>query len=268
MDLGNTLIRRYDAPMSPAHQTAHQTLRAASAAADALRDALAQPPQELAPGLLLRSLGLQAYVPTWDAMRAFTQARDADTADELWLVEHPPVYTLGQAAKAEHLLDTGDIEVVQTDRGGQVTYHGPGQTVVYVLLDIRRRRWMVRETVTRLEEAVIRTLARLGVVGVRRPGAPGIYLGAPHPRAGAKISALGLKVRNGCTYHGVSINVDMDLRAFAGINPCGYPGLDTVDLAHLGVHTLVDTVGMCFATELAMLVDTPAAASIENTQTS
>ncbi len=233
--------------------------RAAADTRQALRDALARPAQELAPGLLLRRLGRQAYVPAWDAMRAFTAARDASTADEIWLLEHPPVYTLGQAARAEHLLDTADIEVVQTDRGGQVTYHGPGQMVAYVLIDIRRRRWMVRETVTRLEEAVIRTLARLGVVGVRRPGAPGIYLGAPHPRAGAKISALGLKVRNGCTYHGVAINVDMDLTAFTGINPCGYPGLDTIDLARLGVHTLVDTVGMCFATELAMLAEVTAA---------
>ena len=218
-----------------------------------LRDALARPAQELVPGLWLRRLGRQPYVATWDAMRAFTAARSAATDDEIWLVEHPPVYTLGQAARVEHLLDTGGIEVVQTDRGGQVTFHGPGQAVAYVLLDIRRRRWMVRETVTRLEDAVIRTLARLGVVGVRRPGAPGIYVGAPHPRAGAKISALGLKVRNGCTYHGVAINVDMDLQAFSGINPCGYAGLDTIDLARLGVHTLVDTVGMCFATELAML---------------
>lgn len=230
-------------------------MRHVNVAERALALALAQPALDLPGGLLLRKLGLQAYQPTYDAMRAFTDRRGADTPDEIWLVEHFPVYTLGQAAKPEHLLDTGNIDVVQTDRGGQVTYHGPGQAVVYVLLDIRRQRWMVRETVHRLEEAVIRTLARQGVVGVRRPGAPGIYLAAPHPRAGAKISALGLKVRNGCTYHGVSINVDMDLRAFDGINPCGYPGLDTVDLAHLGVHTRTDAIGMSFATELAMLAE-------------
>ncbi len=256
---GNTRGRRYDAPMDSSDRGASRVpSRAATAALQALRGAPPRPEQELAPGLLVRRLGRQPYVPTWDAMRAFTAARDATTEDEIWLLEHPPVYTLGQAARSEHLLDTAGIQVVQTDRGGQVTYHGPGQIVAYVLFDIRRRRWMVRETVTRLEEAVIRTLARLGVVGVRRPGAPGIYLGAPHPRAGAKISALGLKVRNGCTYHGVAINVDMDLAAFAGINPCGYPGLDTIDLARLGVHTLVDTVGMCFATELAMLAEVPA----------
>ncbi len=217
---------------------------------------MARAPQALPGGIRLRQLGLQAYVPTWDAMRAFTAARLPTTPDEIWLVEHLPVYTLGQAGQAQHVLDAHGIDVVQTDRGGQVTYHGPGQAVVYVLMDLRRRHWMVRETVHRLEEAVIRTLTRLGVVGVRRPGAPGIYLGAPHPRAGAKISALGLKVRQGCTYHGVAINVDMDLTPFAGINPCGFSGLDVVDLAQLGVHTRADAVGMCFATELAMLADT------------
>ncbi len=165
------------------------------------------------------------------------------------------MYTLGQAADPSHVLDPGAIPVVPTDRGGQVSYHGPGQAVVYCLFDLRRRRWMVRETVQRLEEAVIRTLARHGVVGLRRPSAPGVYVGAPHARAGAKISALGLKVRNGCTYHGVSINVDMDLRPFAGINPCGYRGLESVDLATLGVHALPDAVAMCFATELAMLAE-------------
>ena len=222
--------------------------------------ALAKPAQNLAAGLLLRNLGLQAYLPTWEAMRAFTAARGATTPDEIWLVEHFPVYTLGQAGNPKHLLDPRGIPVVHTDRGGQVTYHGPGQAVVYVLIDIRRRGWMVRETVHRLEEAVICTLARLGVVGVRRPGAPGIYLGAPHPQAGAKISALGLKVRGGCTYHGVAINVDMDLSPFNGINPCGYAGLETVDLALLGVHTRADAVGMCFATELAMLAESAASA--------
>lgn len=218
--------------------------------------ALEQPAQALPGNTLLRNLGLQPYQHTWDAMRDFTATRDTSTPDEIWLVEHWPVYTLGQAGKPEHVLNPRDIPVLQTDRGGQVTYHGPGQAVVYVLLDIRRRHWMVRETVARLEDAIIRTLARLGVVGVRRPGAPGIYLGAPHAGAGAKIAALGLKVRNGCTYHGVAINVDMDLSPFSGINPCGYPGLDTVDLARIGVHTRVDAVGMSFATELAMLAAT------------
>ena len=237
-------------------QTARAALSSATSAGEqALRQALAQPAQTLPGGLLLRSLGLQSYLPTWKAMRAFTDSRTPDTPDEIWLLEHLPVYTLGQAADPAHVLDPGAIPVVATDRGGQVSYHGPGQAVVYCLLDLRRRRWLVRETVHRLEEAVIRTLARHGVVGLRRPGAPGIYVGAPHPRAGAKVSALGLKVRNGCTYHGVSINVDMDLSPFSGINPCGYRGLDSVDLAALGVHALPDAVAMCFATELAMLAE-------------
>jgi lipoyl(octanoyl) transferase len=236
-----------------------------SAAEQVLDRALARQPQSLPGKLMLRQLGLQAYLPTWNAMRAFTATRTPSTPDEVWLVEHLPVYTLGQAGKSEHLLAPGDIPVVQTDRGGQITYHGPGQAVVYVMLDLHRRRWMVRETVHRLEDAVIRTLSRLGVVGVRRPGAPGIYLGAPHARAGAKISALGLKVRHGCTYHGVAINVDMDLSPFAGINPCGYAGLDVVDLAHLGVHSRADAVGMCFATELAMLADADSLALPQHT---
>ncbi len=237
-------------------QTARAPLSSSpSAGEQALRQALAQPAQTLPGGLLLRSLGLQSYLPTWKAMREFTDARHPDTPDEIWLLEHLPVYTLGQAADPAHVLDPGAIPVIATDRGGQVSFHGPGQAVVYCLLDLRRRRWLVRETVHRLEEAVIRTLARHGVVGLRRPGAPGIYVGAPHPRAGAKVSALGLKVRNGCTYHGVSINVDMDLSPFSGINPCGYRGLESVDLATLGVHALPDAVAMCFATELAMLAE-------------
>ena len=247
----DAFIRPQPAPYE--HSPPEVAERPHCADASSLDLALELPAQDLPGGMLLRSLGLQPYQHAWDAMRTFTAARDASTPDEIWLVEHWPVYTLGQAGKPEHVLNARGIPVVRSDRGGQVTYHGPGQAVAYVLLDIRRRHWMVRETVARLEEAVIRTLARLGVVGVRRPGAPGIYLGAPHTRAGAKISALGLKVRNGCTYHGVAINVDMDLTPFSGINPCGYAGLDTVDLAGVGVRTRADAVGMCFATELAML---------------
>lgn len=216
---------------------------------------LAVPSERLPGSIVLRCLGRRDYRQTWEAMREFTASRGPDTDDEIWLVEHDPVYTLGQAGRREHLLATGDIEVVETDRGGQVTYHGPGQAVAYVLFDIRRRGWMVRETVTRLEEAVIRCLSRLGVVGVRRPGAPGIYVGAPHARAGAKISALGLKVRNGCTYHGVALNVAMDLAPFRGIDPCGYRGLDTVDLATLGQQCGVDAIGHCFATEVASIAE-------------
>lgn len=205
--------------------------------------------------LPLQWLGLRDYEPTWDAMRAFTEARGPDTPDALWGVEHPPVFTLGQAGKPEHLLAPHDVPVVQTDRGGQVTYHGPGQAVVYLLLDIRRHRWMVRETVHRIEEAVIRTLARRGVAGVRKAGAPGIYLAdtAGPGLAGAKISALGLKVRNGCTYHGVAINAAMDLAPFGWINPCGYAGLRTVDLATLGVAATAEDVARDFAEEFGLL---------------
>ncbi len=197
---------------------------------------------------VLQWMGCRDYAPTWDAMRAFTEARTAATPDQLWGVEHPPVFTLGQAGKPEHLLAQHDVPVVQTDRGGQVTFHGPGQAVIYLLLDIRRHRWMVRETVQRIEEAVIRTLARWGIAGQRKAGAPGIYLAS-----GEKISALGLKVRNGCTYHGVAINVAMDLEPFGWINPCGYPGLRTVDMASLGAQATVEQVAAAFAEEFVAL---------------
>lgn len=168
-------------------------------------------------------------------MRAFTEARTAATGDELWIVEHPSVYTLGQAGDPAHLLqtDTG-VPLVKADRGGQITYHGPGQVVAYLLLDIRRRVLTVRTLVTRIEEAVIETLAAYNLASVRQPGAPGIYVAAG-PNSGAKIAALGLKIRKGCCYHGVSLNVRMDLGPFAAINPCGYPGLATIDMASLGV---------------------------------
>ena len=162
-------------------------------------------------------------------MRRFTDARGSGSTDELWLVEHPAVYTLGQAGRAEHILDPGDIPVVRSDRGGQVTYHGPGQLLVYVLLDLKRRRLGVRNLVHGLEQCVINLLAGEGVVGERICGAPGVYV------AGRKIAALGLRVRHGCTYHGVSINVEMDLRPYAGINPCGYRGLEASQLSDLGL---------------------------------
>lgn len=197
-------------------------------------------------------LGRQDYLSTWDAMRAFTASRAEATPDQLWGVEHPPVFTLGQAGKPEHVLAPHAVPVVQTDRGGQVTFHGPGQAVIYLLLDLRRHRWMVRETVQRIEEAVIRTLARWCIAGERKPGAPGIYLAT-----GEKISALGLKVRNGCTYHGVAINVAMDLQPFSWINPCGYPGLHTTDMASLGVQATVEQVAAAFSEEFAVLWQTP-----------
>lgn len=178
--------------------------------------------------------GREDYQPCFDAMRALTASRDANTPDQIWLVEHPPVYTLGQAGDPAHLLVADDrIPVVQIDRGGQITYHGPGQVVAYLLLDLKRRRLMVRELVHSIEDAVLATLAAYNLAAERKSGAPGIYLsGGPH--AGAKIAALGLKIRNGCSYHGVSLNVQMDLSPFLRINPCGYAGLETVDMATAG----------------------------------
>ncbi|MGZ5819458.1 MAG: lipoyl(octanoyl) transferase LipB, partial [Burkholderiaceae bacterium] len=178
---------------------------------------------------VLRVLGRAEYAPTFDAMRAFTDARTADTPDEIWIVEHPPVFTLGLGADAAHVLDAHDIPVVQTDRGGEVTYHGPGQVVLYLLMDLRRRkadaRLFAREFVNNIEQAVIDTLAAYNLTSERKPGAPGIYV-SDSAWQGAKIAALGLKIRaNGCTYHGVSLNVAMDLTPFSWINPCGYEGL-------------------------------------------
>jgi len=179
--------------------------------------------------IVVRHLGRVDYEPTWRAMQAFTAARDADTPDELWLLEHPPVYTLGQAGKAEHLIAATDIPVVPIDRGGQITYHGPGQVVAYVLVDLRRRGYGIRELVARMEQAVIDLLAARGVAADRLAGAPGVYVD------GAKIAALGLRVKHGCTYHGLALNVDMDLAPFAAINPCGYPGMAVTQCRDLGV---------------------------------
>jgi lipoyl(octanoyl) transferase len=183
-----------------------------------------------------RDLGRADYEPVWRAMQAFTKARDDATADELWFVEHPPVFTLGLAAKPEHVLDAGAIPVVRIDRGGQVTYHGPGQLVAYALLDLRRAGYGVKELVRRLEQSVIDLLAGYRVAAARRAGMPGVYVG------GAKIAAIGLRVSRGCTYHGISLNVDADLAAFARINPCGYPGLAATRLADLGVRDTIDAV--------------------------
>lgn len=178
--------------------------------------------------------GREDYQPCFDAMRAYTAARTPDTPDQIWLVEHPPVYTLGQAGDPAHLLAPDEsIPVVHIDRGGQITYHGPGQVVAYLLLDLRRRGLMVRELVHAIEQAVLDTLAAYNLAAVRKAGAPGIYL-SDGPHAGAKIAALGLKIRNGCSYHGVSLNVQMDLAPFLRINPCGYAGLETVDMATAG----------------------------------
>ncbi len=178
----------------------------------------------------MRHLGRLEYEPTWRAMQEFTARRDTDTPDELWLLEHPPVYTLGQAGRREHLLAATDIPLVPIDRGGQITYHGPGQVVVYVLVDLRRRGYGVRELVTRMEQAVIEVLAAHAVVAQRLAGAPGVYVD------GAKIAALGLRVKRGCTYHGLALNVDMDLAPFAAINPCGYAGMRVTQCRDLGVR--------------------------------
>ena len=172
---------------------------------------------------VVRRLGRVDYEPTWRAMQDFTASRAPETPDELWIVEHPPVYTLGQAGKPEHILEDLGIPIVKIDRGGQVTYHGPGQVVIYLLLDLHRMKLKVREMVSKIEQAIIDLLAGHGLTVNRREGAPGVYLGALGE--GAKIAALGLRVKNGCTYHGLSLNVDMDLSPFAAINPCGYPGL-------------------------------------------
>lgn len=176
---------------------------------------------------LPRRLGLLPYADTWERMRDFTATRGPGAADEIWLLQHPPVFTLGQGGREEHLLDPGDIPVLRVDRGGQVTYHGPGQIVAYLLLDLRRRGLGVRALVDLIEGCLIRLLASYGVQAATREGAPGVYVGA------AKIAALGLRVRRGCSYHGLSLNVDMDLAPFRRINPCGYAGLATVQLRDL-----------------------------------
>lgn len=188
--------------------------------------------------LLISRRGIEPYEQSFAAMRAFTDRRDSHSPDEIWLVEHPPVYTLGLGADPAHVIDAHDIPVVQTDRGGEVTYHGPGQAIAYLLFDLRRdgRRLLPRDFVYRIEQAVINTLATYNCEGERKPGAPGIYIANGDWR-GAKIAALGLKIRaNGCTYHGVSLNVAMDLQPFDWINPCGYPGLASTDLRRLGVN--------------------------------
>lgn len=197
---------------------------------------------------LVRDLGLVAYEPTWRAMRAFTEARTPDTEDQIWLVQHPPVFTLGLAGRPEHVLAPGGIAVVQTDRGGQVTYHGPGQAVAYLMLDLRRLGIGVRELVRRIEQAVIEVLDRHGVAGERRAGMPGVYVG------GAKIAAIGLRVSRGCTYHGVALNVDLDPEPFARIDPCGYPGLASTRLADLGVRDSIDAVQQQLADALVRVV--------------
>ena len=215
----------------------------------------------------IRQLGRVDYLPTYEAMQAFTAERTPDTPDQLWLCEHPPVFTQGLAGQANHLLAPGNIPVVQTNRGGQVTFHGPGQVMAYPLLNLQRRGYFVKEYVFKLEESVIRTLAHFGVTGHRVAGAPGIYVRLDDPfghaaltgptnpadpfRGLGKISALGIKVSRHCTYHGAALNVAMDLEPFARINPCGYAGLKTVDLSTIGVQTTWDEAARVLGEQLA-----------------
>ena len=191
------------------------------------------------PGPLLRELGLVDYASTLQAMKDLTDTRTAADPDQLWLLQHPRVFTQGQAGKAEHVLAPGDIPVIQVDRGGQVTYHGPGQWVLYLMIDLRRRHWGVRDLVNMIERSIVLLLAEYGIAAAPRPEAPGVYVD------GAKIASLGLRVRRGCSYHGLSLNVDMDLEPFQRINPCGYQGLQVTSMARLlpGHPVDMDAVG-------------------------
>ncbi|MGL9760179.1 MAG: lipoyl(octanoyl) transferase LipB [Symbiopectobacterium sp.] len=199
--------------------------------------------------IIVRQLGIQAYEPVSLAMHQFTDLRDAQSADELWLVQHPPVFTQGQAGKAEHLLTTGDIPVIQSDRGGQVTYHGPGQQVTYVLVDLKRQKVSVRELITAIENTVVGTLAQFGIIAHARADAPGVYVQE------FKICSLGLRIRKGCSFHGLALNINMDLTPFLRINPCGYagmvmtqvsqyvPGVEMADVTPLLVATFMQQLG-------------------------
>lgn len=190
------------------------------------------------PPLVIRELGLVDYVPTLRAMQDFTDTRTDDTPDELWLLQHPRVFTQGQAGKAEHVLAPGDIPVIQVDRGGQVTYHGPGQWVLYLMVDIRRHKLGVRDLVDLIEHSIVQLLSEYGIDAAAKPAAPGVYV------AGAKIASLGLRVRRGCSYHGLSLNVDMDLEPFQRINPCGYEGLQVTSMAAQLPGVELDTNGV------------------------
>ncbi|BCO19336.1 lipoyl(octanoyl) transferase LipB [Alteromonas sp. McT4-15] len=187
--------------------------------------------------VIIRQLGRQSYEPIFKAMQRFTDERTADTEDEIWLVEHDAVFTQGQAGKAEHILMPGDIPVVQVDRGGQVTYHGPGQQVIYLMLNIKRRKLGVRHLVTAMEEAVVGLLAKYGVKAYPKPDAPGVYVDEK------KVCSLGLRIRNGCSFHGLALNVNMDLSPFQRINPCGYAGMEMIDTARLNGPTSLEIAG-------------------------
>ena len=191
---------------------------------------------DLAPALTIKRLGIAEYETTWHAMQTFSAQRTAETDDEIWLLQHPPVYTQGLAGKPEHLLIRPSIPVVKTDRGGQITYHGPGQIVAYVLVDLKRKGIGVKELVKRIEQSIIDALANYEIRSERKLGAPGVYV------SGAKIAALGLRVKKGCSYHGLALNVAMDLMPYQAINPCGYAGMAVTDMASLGVRASMDDV--------------------------
>ncbi|EJO9873520.1 lipoyl(octanoyl) transferase LipB [Vibrio vulnificus] len=198
--------------------------------------------------LVVKRLGRRDYLPVWQAMHEFTDTRNEETPDEVWLVEHNPVFTQGQAGKAEHLLNTGDIPVVQSDRGGQVTYHGPGQLVAYFLINLRRKKLGVRDLVTTIENLVINTLKAYNIDSAARPDAPGVYVD------GRKICSLGLRIRKGCSFHGLSLNVNMDLSPFLRINPCGYQGMEMVQVSELGGPTDIALVEQQLVKELVNLL--------------
>ncbi|KLV06692.1 lipoyl(octanoyl) transferase LipB [Photobacterium ganghwense] len=199
--------------------------------------------------IIIRNLGRQDYEPIWKEMHQFTDERTPDTTDEVWLVEHNPVFTQGQAGKTEHLLNTGDIPVVQSDRGGQVTYHGPGQLVAYILIDLRRRKLGVRELVTHIENTVINTLSRYGIESNARPDAPGVYVNHQ------KICSLGLRIRRGCSFHGLALNINMDLAPFLRINPCGYAGMEMTQTVSLNGPSELAEVQPVLVEELNNLLD-------------
>ncbi|GAB7227480.1 lipoyl(octanoyl) transferase LipB [Vibrio rotiferianus] len=199
--------------------------------------------------LVVKRLGRQDYEPVWKAMHEFTDQRTDDTPDEVWLVEHNPVFTQGQAGKAEHLINTGDIPVVQSDRGGQVTYHGPGQLVAYFLINLRRKKLGVRDLVTHIENLVINTLKAYNIDSAARPDAPGVYVD------GKKICSLGLRIRKGCSFHGLALNVNMDLGPFLRINPCGYEGMEMVQVSQVGGPEHIEAVEKQLIQELVTLLD-------------
>ncbi|WP_374535811.1 lipoyl(octanoyl) transferase LipB [Chitinimonas taiwanensis] len=210
--------------------------------------------------LLVKQLGLVEYEPTWRAMQALTDARGADTPDELWLLEHPPVFTQGQAGKPEHVLQVTDIPIVPIDRGGQVTYHGPGQLVGYLMVDLSRRKLGVREFVRRIEQSLIDLLADLGITAYGKVDAPGVYVNTAGEEA--KIASLGLRIRNGKSYHGLALNVAMDLTPFSYINPCGYAGLAVTQLKDLGVDSTPASLAPQLAAKINALLAQEGSASV------